>query len=261
MVLEQDAVAAEDVARASRRRAGPPPPSAAWPARRARASRGPARRSCASRRHSSCMLVMSASMCESLSWTSWKPAIGRPNCSRRAGVRDRGLVRGQRVAERLPGDRLAAWASTRSVSANVRAPARRLSAGTRTPRSVISACQTARLEALPVMTSASERRRRRPGARRRSRRRGRRRRAPRRPRRRRRCRCRSTASPRPAPSVAVAVRAGAEPRRRRSRGRAPSARRRPGGPSAAIDGSQRSFCSSEPSMPIDGHRQAGVDRR
>ena len=44
----------------------------------------PASASFDSRQHISCIEVISASIRASLSCTSWKPAIGWPNCSRRS---------------------------------------------------------------------------------------------------------------------------------------------------------------------------------
>ena len=81
VVLEQDAVAAEDVARVGDDRRA----LAALLSFASDAMPSVSRPSWASplaRQQSSCIVVTSASMRESLSWTSWKPAIGLPNCSR-----------------------------------------------------------------------------------------------------------------------------------------------------------------------------------
>ena len=43
-------------------------------------------------------------MSASLAWVSWKPAIGRPNCSRGAGVVDRGVQAVPGRAQRAPDD-------------------------------------------------------------------------------------------------------------------------------------------------------------
>ena len=85
----------------------------------------------------------------------WKLASGLPNCvrsSRRSSAASYPATAWPSAVHahvaRVP-------ASTRAVSAKDCAPGSRFAAGTRTPSSVMWACQTARSDPLPSMTLAS----------------------------------------------------------------------------------------------------------
>ena len=101
------------------------------------------------------MPVMSDSMFDSLSWTSWNAAIGRPNCSRRWAYATAHSYAPMACPSPSQAMDCRLLANTRLVSEKEREPASRLPSGTRTPSRRMSACQTPRLLDLPVMTVAS----------------------------------------------------------------------------------------------------------